>query len=135
MNQIVDMFTKSNERMARIIKGDYSREQIELEQKEFTEQTRLVNAVISAYAVTSKNARAHKALERLNILDETTSIGIFPNQNDNDLVKCPHLHNPITREACLERSGSQQHYDICRGCDVGKESRRLCNITEAMPVV
>lgn len=132
MNQLVQMFEDSNSRMKSIMKQTkkYSPEELSQAQREFEAQIKLLNAVISAHGIASKNKRAMVSMERMNLMDESTAIDFLECGREEDKVKCPNLHNPITRAECLDRSGSSTHYEECLKCDIGKASRRLCNVTE-----
>lgn len=72
MNQITRMFKESNERMEQILDSNRTISLAELStaQREFEGQIKLVNAVVSAFAVASKNNRAKSNLVKMNILDE-----------------------------------------------------------------
>lgn len=64
-NQITLMFQESNNRMKAIMAEDFDKNaaKIAASQKEFTEQIKLVQAVITAVAVACKNERAFDALK------------------------------------------------------------------------
>lgn len=65
------MFKESNERMAMILDNNRTTSLNELAaaQREFEGQIKLVNAVVSAFAVMSKNERAKDNFTKLNIID------------------------------------------------------------------
>lgn len=71
MNQVMRMFKESNERMAMILDNNRTTSLNELAaaQREFEGQIKLVNAVVSAFAVMSKNERAKDNFTKLNIID------------------------------------------------------------------
>lgn len=71
MNQVMRMFKESNERMAMILDNNRTTSLNELAaaQREFEGQIKLVNAVVSAFAVMSKNERVKDNLTKLNIID------------------------------------------------------------------
>lgn len=127
MNQITQMFTESNDRMKHIMNGKYKQDQIAAAQREFEGQIKLINAVVSAYAISSKNKRALAGLSKMNIMDDSEAILFSDQPAENENIKCPEL-GIITRQACLDRSGSNEHYADCRGCETGSESRRKCDI-------
>ena len=108
---------ESNARMKRIMKGGYSVQQIEKEQREFEGQIKLLNVTVSAFGITSKNKRAMANLERLNIMDETTAIDLMLGDPEVDKVKCPEKGELITRAECLDFSG--HHFEDCKGCEIG----------------
>ena len=118
MNQITNMFQESNGRMKKIMVGNYKVEQIAQAQREFEGQIKLINAVVSAFGVASKNRRAGNALERMNLMNSTTAIDLMLGDPEVDKVKCPYHDNLITRAECLDYSGS--HMEDCTGCEIGK---------------
>lgn len=71
MNQVMRMFKESNERMAMILDNNrtISLNELATAQREFEGQIKLVNAVVSAFAVMSKNERVKDNLTKLNIID------------------------------------------------------------------
>jgi hypothetical protein len=117
MNQITQMFQESNTRMKQIMKGEFKLEQVSSAQREFEGQIKLINAVVSAFGIASKNKRAMTGLERMNLMDETTAIDLMLGDPEVDKVKCPEHDDLITRSECLDYSGS--HSDECSGCEIG----------------
>jgi hypothetical protein len=121
MNQIVQMFQDSNARLKSIMNGKYNRDQMQDANREFSDQIKLINAVIQAYGVASKNKRASISMEKMNLLDDHTAIDLgLPAAGDT--VKCPDKDTLITREDCLDYSGDN---DDCRGCEHFAKSREL----------
>jgi hypothetical protein len=121
MNQIVNMFKDSNRRMKRIMAGECSLSEMTVAQREFEGQIKLVNAVVNAFGIASKNKRAMKGLERMNIMDQTTSVDLMLGDPEMDKVKCPINDKLISREGCLDYSGS--HFNECNGCDIGSSTK------------
>jgi len=121
MNQIVQMFMKSNARMKQIMKGAFKLEEVSAAQREFEGQIKLINAVVSAFGIASKNKRALVGLERMNLMDETTAIDLMLGDPEEDKVKCPEHDGLITRSECLDYSG--HHFDDCDGCEIGKATK------------
>jgi len=101
--------------------GYYKREQITHAQREFEGQIKLINAVVSAFAITSKNKRAGAVLERMNLIDSTTAIDLMLGDPEVDKVKCPYHDHLITRAECLDYSGT--HPDNCFGCEIGTATK------------
>jgi len=99
------------------MKGNYKLEQISSAQREFEGQIKLINAVVSAYGIASKNKRAMTGLERMNLMDDTTAIDLMLGDPEVDKVKCSEHDDLITRQECLDYSG--KHYEECKGCEVG----------------
>ena len=128
MNQIVQMFKESNSRMAKLMKGLQSGqlkpdlEIISSAQREYEGQIKLVNAVISAFGIASKNKRAMTGLEKMNLMDETTAIDLCLGDPEVDKVKCPVKDHLITRAECLDYSGHHT-FDDCNGCETGAETK------------
>ena len=125
MNQIVQMFKESNARMKKIMNGDCKQDEIAAAQREFEGQIKLVNAVVSAFGIASKNKRALVGLERMNIMDETTAIDLGLGDKEIDKVKCPYHDTLITRSECLDYSGEARHSDECRGCETGLATKEM----------
>ena len=123
MNQVIQMFKESNTRMKQIMKGEFQPDSIVSAQREFEGQIKLVNAVVNAFGIASKNKRAMKGLERMNIMDQTTSVDLMLGDPEVDKVKCPLNDKLITRSECLDYSGG--HFDDCTGCEVGNETKRI----------
>ncbi len=113
---------ESNGRMKQIMKGGYKVDQITSAQREFEGQIKLINTVVQAFAIQSKNKRAISGLERMNIMDENTAIDLMLGDPEIDKVKCPEHDNLITRAECLDYSGS--HFDDCRGCEIGAATKK-----------
>ncbi|MFA6315661.1 MAG: hypothetical protein WC648_04840 [Candidatus Paceibacterota bacterium] len=90
-------------------------------QREFEGQIKLINAVVSAYGISSKNKRALVGLERMNIMSDTEAVDLLLGDPEADKVKCPYHDNLITRAECLDYSG--HHYDECSGCEIGKATK------------
>ena len=125
MNQIAKMFMESNDRMKKIMKGNFRLDEIASAQREFEGQIKLINAVVSAYGIASKNKRALTGMERMNLLDGTTAIDMKLGDPEVDMVKCPLKDNLITRAECLSYSG---HHTVegdfeCAGCEIGVETK------------
>ena len=127
MNQITQMFTESNDRMKHIMNGKYKQDQIAAAQREFEGQIKLINAVVSAYAISSKNRRALAGLAKMNIMDDSEAILFNDCPPENENIKCPDL-GIITRQDCLDRSGSKEHYETCHGCETRSETRKKCEL-------
>lgn len=121
MNQIAQMFMESNTRMKKIMKGAFKLEEVSAAQREFEGQIKLINAVVSAFGIASKNKRAMTGLERMNLMDETTAIDLMLGDPEIDKVKCPYHDNLITRAECLDYSGS--HHEDCSGCEIGMATK------------
>lgn len=85
-------------------------------------QIKIVNTAISAYAVHSKNRRALVGLKNMNIMDDTVALEILPIDPDSEKVKCPLFDNLISRNECLDYSGSNPI--DCNGCKIGKSTRK-----------
>jgi hypothetical protein len=117
------MFKESNKRMKQIMKGEFQPDSVVSAQREFEGQIKLVNAVVNAFGIASKNKRAMKGLERMNIMDQTTSIDLMLGDPEVDKVKCPLKDDLITRSECLDYSGEHTFTD-CKGCEIGSETKR-----------
>jgi len=98
--------------------GGLKLEQIASAQREFEGQIKLINAVVSAFGIASKNKRAMTGLERMNLMDDTTAVDLMLGDPETDKVKCSEHDNLITRQECLDYSGD--HVDDCSGCEIGK---------------
>jgi hypothetical protein len=107
--------------MKKIMKGGFNRKEITAAQREFEGQIKLINAVVSAYGIASKNKRTMTGLERMNLMDETTAIDLMIIDPEFDKVKCPVKGNVITRAECLDYSG--HNYADCAGCEIGKDTK------------
>jgi hypothetical protein len=121
MNQIAQMFMESNSRMKKIMKGGFKLDEVAAAQREFEGQIKLINAVVSAFGIASKNKRALDGLNKMNIMDDTTAIDLLLGDPEVDKVKCPEQNTLITRAECLDYSGS--HYEECKGCEIGKATK------------
>lgn len=105
------------------MRGDFRLDQVSSAQREFEGQIKLINAVVNAYGISSKNKRALVGLERMNLMDSTTAIDLMLGDPAIDKVKCPYHDNLITREECLDYSGT--HVDDCSGCEIGTATKDL----------
>jgi len=110
---------ESNSRMKKIMKGGFKLDEVSTAQREFEGQIKLINALVSAFGVSSKNKRAMIGLERMNIMDETTAIDLMLGDPEVDKVKCPVQDKLIIRAECLDYSGEAKHRDDCAGCEIG----------------
>lgn len=117
MNQITLMFMESNKRMKVILKGGFKYEEIAAAQREFEGQIKLINSVVSAFGIASKNKRAMSGLKNMNLIDENTAIDLLLGDQENDKVKCHEMDHLITKAECLDYSGN--HHEICSGCEIG----------------
>ncbi len=111
------MFTESNDRMRKIMKGGFNAIEIEKAQREFEGQIKLINAVVSAFGISSKNKRTMAGLEKMNLLDENTAVDLMLGDPEIDKIKCPAQEKLIIRAECLDYSG--QHYEDCNDCEIG----------------
>jgi hypothetical protein len=125
MNQITQMFMESNNRMKRILKGGFKYEEIAAAQREFEGQIKLINAVVSAFGIASKNKRALSGLKNMNLMDDETAIDLLIGDPEDDKVKCPELNRLLSSHECLDYSGD--HNEECAGCEIGKSVKnKLC---------
>ena len=114
---------ESNSRMKLITKGQFNLEQVSAAQREFEGQIKLINSVVQAFGIASKNKRAMTGLERMNLMDDTTAIDLMLGDPEVDKVKCPHQINLITRAECLDYSGEAKHMEDCQGCEIGIDTK------------
>ena len=125
MNQLVQMFKNSNERMVKIVSGKYDPETIDKAQREAEIQNKMMNQVVQIFAVTEKSKRAWGVMKKMNIIGETSAIDLMLGDPEVDKVKCPYHDNLITRSECLDESGMAENMERCQGCETGIESKRL----------
>lgn len=123
MNQVIHMFKESNSRMKKIMTGDFRAEVISAAQREFEGQIKLLNAVINAFAIQSKNRRVMDGLNKMNLMDDSSAIDLCLGDPNADKVKCPYHDSLITRAECLDYSG--HHYDDCKGCEIGRDTKKI----------
>ena len=123
MNQVTSMFMESNKRMRDIMKGEFKQDQVLAAQREFEGQIKLINTIVLAYGIASKNKRALTGLEKMNIMDDSTAVDLLLGDKEEDKVRCVLEDKLIARGECVDYSGS--HLDDCRGCETGEESKRL----------
>ena len=107
------------------MKGSFKLDQITAAQREFEGQIKLINGIVSAFGIASKNKRAMIGLERMNIMDETTAIDFMLGDPEVDKVKYSCHDDLITRSHCLSYSGEAKHYDECKGCEIGTKTKDL----------
>lgn len=120
MNQITKMFMESNSRMKKIVVGSFKMEEIAAAQREFEGQIKLINAIVSAFGIASKNKRALIGLQRMNIMDDSTAIDMLLGDPEVDKIKCPVHDDLITRADCLDYSGDKKHaLNECMNCELG----------------
>lgn len=103
------------------MKGGFRIDEIAAAQREFEGQIKLINAVVSAYGIASKNKRALAGLERMNIMDDTTAVDLLLGDPELDKIKCPEKNDIITRAECLDFSG--KNTDICERCELGTDTK------------
>ena len=109
--------------MKQIMRGGAKMDEIASMQREFEGQIKLINAVVSAFGIASKNKRAMTGLERMNLMDETTAIDLMLGDPEVDKVKCPEHDYLITRSECLDYSGEPKHFEECSNCEIGKATK------------
>ena len=124
MNQVTKMFMESNARMNKIMKGDIEINAIASAQREFEGQIKLLNSVVAAFGIMSKNKRAKQGLDRMNLMDGTTAVDLMLGDPEVDKVKCPATGDLITRAECIDFSGSNK-YPECPGCEIGIETKDM----------
>ena len=105
--------------------GDFKLNEIVPAQREFEGQIKLINAVVSAYGIASKNKRALTGLRQMNIMDSTTAVDLMLGDPNLDKVKCPAQNKIITRTECLDYSGEPEHTEDCRGCEMGITTKQM----------
>lgn len=103
------------------MKGQFNLQEISAAQREFEGQIKLINSIVSAFGIASKNKRVLAGLEKMNLMDDSTAIDLLLGNPDEDKVKCSETDSLITRAECLDFSGS--HHDICSGCETGKSTK------------
>ena len=130
MNQITMMFMESNRRMKKLMKGLESGETkpdleiIAAAQREFEADIKLINGVVTAFGISSKNNRVMRGLERMNVMEDTTAIDLMLGDPEVDKVKCPVDDKLIMRSECLDYSG-EHSLDDCKGCEIGLATKDL----------
>lgn len=118
MDQLTKILNESNQRMERILKGKYNRDEILDAQKEAEIQLKTVNQYVQVFAVASKNERTLSTLKKKGIMDSFTAINL---PAIDGKIECDEQHKFITKEECLDYSGSHQE---CQGCDLFSHSRK-----------
>jgi len=113
---------ESNSRMNKIMKGGFEINEVQSAQREFEGQIKLINSVVSAYGIMSKNKRAKVGLERMNIMDGTTAVDLMLGDPEIDKVKCPGCGLLVMRSECLDYSGASK-FQECEGCEIGLETK------------
>ena len=129
MTQLSQMFQESNKRMKRLMDSLESGMKPDLEtinsaQREFEGQIKAISAIVSMYAVMSKNKRAISGLDKMNIMDDSTAIDLMIGDPNDDKVKCPVYERLITRAECLDTSGDPSTNEECQGCEIGIATKR-----------
>ena len=120
------MWMESNIIMKRLLKAIEGTDKPDMEvvaaaYRGFEAQVKLINAHVAMFSIKSKNDRALRAFERMNLMDETTAIDLMLGDPEVDKVKCPIHVNLITRSECLDYSG--HHFDDCSGCEIGTATK------------
>lgn len=123
MNQVTQMFKDSNARMRNIMTGKFNAEEVSAAQREGELQVKILNSLVAAFGVASKNNRAIKSMQSMNIIGETSAVDLMLGDPELDKVKCPYQDNLITRSECLDWSGD--HMDECSGCETGQATKRM----------
>jgi hypothetical protein len=129
MNQITSMFLESNRRMKEIMGGTFLLEQVSAAQREFEGQIKLLNAIVSAFGIASKNKRALTGLENMNIMSTTEAVNLLIGSVEDENIKCEITGKLMTRNECLDYSG--HHHDDCGGCEIGKATKEILLPAEA----
>lgn len=123
--QITEMFKDSNRRMKRIMSGNFKLDEVSAAQREFEGQIKLINSIVSAYGISSKNKRALSGLEKMNLMDDSTAIDLGLGDPELDKVKCPNDGQLITRADCLGYSGTSENIEDCKSCQNFATTRKL----------
>ena len=124
MNQVTKMFMESNERLKSIMKGPVNLEQLSVAQREFEGQIKLINAVVAAYGIMSKNKRAMTGLQNMNLMDDSTAIDLMLGDPEEDKIRCPEMDVLLSRQECLDLSWSSKRNESCAGCRVGINNKQ-----------
>lgn len=130
MNQTTHMWMESSVLMKRLLEGIEGTNKPDMEvvsavSRVFEGRVKLINAHVFMFRIKSKNERALKAFNRMNLMDESTAIDLLLGDPEVDKVKCPYHDNLITRQECLDYSGTEGHVDGCRGCDYGTATKDM----------
>ena len=124
--QIIEMFKQSNARMKKIMLGSFRLDEVSAAQREFEGQIKLINAIVSAYGISSKNKRALSGLEKMNLMDGTTAIDLGLGDPELDKIKCPDKDgNLILKRECLDYSGRPDKMESCQTCENFGVTRKM----------
>lgn len=103
--------------MNKIMKGEFRLDEISAAQREFEGQIKLINSIVSAYGISSKNKRALTGLEKMNLMDSSTAIDLGLGDPEVDKIKCPNDGQLILRADCLSFSGTSENIETCKSCE------------------
>ena len=121
MNLVVQKLTEINEALDKFKRKEMTVDEVQAFVSLTNAAHKWANMALQAYAIESKNKRVMKSLNKMNIMDEDTAIEI--GAIGDGKVKCPVQETLITREECLDYSGS--HNGDCSGCDIGIVAKEL----------
>lgn len=98
-------------------------DQVSAAQREFEGQIKLLNAIVSAFGIASKNKRALVGLERMNIMSTTEAVNLLIGSVEEEKIKCEITGKLMARNECLDYSG--HHHDDCGGCEIGIATKAI----------
>ena len=65
------------------------------------------------------------SVDRCQIDNETEAIKLLPMDIEHETILCPLNQKEMTRGECLDYSGEVEHYEDCKGCEIGLANKRL----------
>lgn len=83
---------------------------------------------LSSIAEALKYARSmhiQKELKHAGLLSSGQIADMSLCEIEQETVLCEMQDKVITRQECLDRSGSQEHFDECKGCEIGIICKKL----------
>lgn len=127
MSEIIDLLTEIKELHQLVKAGKINREDASLQEKLLKRRAEAIrdNIRIAMFGYPNGGRPFLNSLERKGISNETEVIPFLPAEIEHQRVLCPISHMEMTRGECLERSGEEQHYEDCKGCEIGSHVKKL----------
>lgn len=91
----------------------------------FNQTSKRVSQMIQIAALSAKNKRSANSLVAANVIGDGQAIQI--ENTDIEVVKCPEKGDRcISRDECLDYSGSEQNINHCQSCEHFSKTRKYC---------
>jgi|GEM_PF-932502 hypothetical protein len=105
-------------------------EELDAQIKVYSQIEKRTNQFLQSVALAAKYAEkgnnAYKRLVAANLIGDGEAIEITPT-HETEKILCRAQDNVlIERGECLDYSGQEEHRFVCKGCEAGEVTKKLC---------